>query len=154
MRSPVAEEGEAERRLSWKEAADPSQSLQECGRVPGAPGGTSFPRGPGRGLRTWPAGRFPASRGRGTGVPGKQRGTLGVPTPSGTPLPKRGTREAGAVKGKNLSPLAAERWRAWGRSGEQPGAKTTGRWARTCGASARRPREGPPGARRAGRWGL
>lgn len=50
MRSPVAEEGEAERKAELeREAADPLQSLQECGRVPGAPGGTRS-QGPWSGL--------------------------------------------------------------------------------------------------------
>ncbi|XP_061296050.1 glutamate receptor 4 isoform X5 [Bos javanicus] len=121
VRSPVAEEGEAERKAELeREAADPLQSLQECGRVPGAPGGTRS-QGPWSGLEdlarglisslTWPRNR---------GAWKAKSGTLGVPTPRVEPPAKAGRREAGAVKGKNLSPLAAERRRAWGAPRHSP----------------------------------
>uniref|UniRef100_A0A4W2HRU0 Glutamate ionotropic receptor AMPA type subunit 4 n=1 Tax=Bos indicus x Bos taurus TaxID=30522 RepID=A0A4W2HRU0_BOBOX len=60
---------------------------------------------------TWPRNR---------GAWKAKSGTLGVPTPRVEPPAKAGRREAGAVKGKNLSPLAAERRRAWGAPRHSP----------------------------------
>ena len=155
VRSPVAEEGEAERKAELeREAADPPQSLQECGRVPGAPGGTSS-QGPWSGLEdlargwisslTWPRNR---------GAWKAKSGTLGVPTPRVEPPAKAGRREAGAVKGKNLSPPVAERRRAWGAPVSSKGRSPPGGGRGTCGASAPRLWRGRRGARRAGRRGL
>ncbi|XP_070329791.1 glutamate receptor 4 isoform X3 [Odocoileus virginianus] len=121
VRSPAAGEGEAERKAELAtEAAGPPQSLPECGSGPGAPGGTSS-RGLWSGLEdlargwisslTWPRNR---------GAWRAKRGALGVPTLRVEPPATAGRREAGAVTGKNLPPLAAERRRAWGAPRHRP----------------------------------